>query len=46
MNTCNKYWYLTIAEIKCPILFLQGFKTKINIVNISHDVKFYDEYRK
>jgi len=23
----NQHWNLTLAEIKCPILFLQGFKT-------------------
>jgi hypothetical protein len=22
-----QHWNLTLAEIKCPILFLQGFKT-------------------
>jgi len=24
----NQHWNLTLAEIKCPILFIQGFKDK------------------
>jgi len=26
----NQHWNPTLAEIKCPILFLQGFTTKVN----------------